>query len=205
MSTLIKIPKTHKDLRIKHNKVLNGMNIVQNPTLEQKIVFLYDFTGTALYELKRLQVRDIDSLYRASMNSLGGITINDNPPKVIKLDGKAFEIVNPHKVAAGWHIDFSNTDMDKDPVRMACLFYYPKGELYGITDDNGNLINPINDRYELFKDHLPLEVYLEASAFFLTQLHKLTKQQVTRRAGELKGESWNASLRSLFGRKQYTH
>ena len=203
MSIEIRIPKTAKDLRIRHNKVLNDLVIVKNPSLSDEILFLSEFTGVPMYELKKLYPSNINKLYRLSVRALSQLDINPSPPQVISLDGKEFELVDPHKVASGWHIDFSGTDISKDPVKVACLFYFPKGEKYGETDENGNLINPIKDRYELFQDHMELGTFLEASAFFLQKFALSIKLREIQRRGEIVGQRWNEKIRSLFGRRLF--
>lgn len=205
MATTIKIPKGKKDLRIKHHKAITESVFSERPTLEEKIIFLADLTGTPLYELKQLGKKDVELLYATSLMSFAGFKLNDSPPKQITLDGKEFELIDPHKVAAGWHIDFSNTDLKNDPVRKACLYYFPKGEKYGATDDNGNLIHPIKDRQETIREHLPLQAYLEADAFFLSKLHRSISLQATAEKAAKRGANIREAVKSLFGRKQSTH
>lgn len=205
MATEIRIPKHKKDLRIKHLKALNECVISENPTLTEKVIFLSDLTGTALYELRKLKPKAIDKLYAVAVMSFAGFKLNDSPPQEIELDGKMFELINPHKVASGWHIDFSSIDIAKDPTKAACLFYYPKGHSYGETDDNGNLINPIVDRYETIRDHLPLQAYLEASAFFLKKSEQSMSLQLVRLKAQRTGMKINRKLKSLLGRKQSTN
>lgn len=204
MATTIRIPKAKKDLRIRHFKAINESVFSDNPTLSEKVVFLADLTSTPLYEIKQLKQKDVDILYRTSLMSFAGFKLNDKPPKEITLDGQEFELIDPNKVSAGWHIDYGNTDLVNDQVRKACLYYFPKGETYGATDDNGNLLNPIKERLETIKEHLPLQAYLEADAFFLNKLHRSTKQQVIKQRAAIKGANIRAKVLSLFGKKQST-
>tara|TARA_R110002012_G_scaffold5793_2_gene26871 strand:+ start:931 stop:1548 length:618 start_codon:yes stop_codon:yes gene_type:complete len=205
MATEIRIPRSKKDLRIKHLKALQECVISESPTLTDKVIFLTDLTGTPLYELRKLKPKAIDKLYAVAVMSFAGFKINDEPPQEIELDGNMFELINPHKVASGWHIDFSSIDIEKDPVRAACLFYYPKGHSYGETDENNNLINPIADRYETIKEHLPLQAYLEASAFFLKKSERSMNLQLVRLKAQRTGRKINQRLKSLLGRKQSTN
>lgn len=205
MATEIRIPKAKKDLRIKHHKAIKESVFSERPTLSEKTIFLADLTGAPLYEIKQLGVKDVELLYSTSLMSFAGFKLNDSPTQEITLDGKEFELIDPNKVAAGWHIDFSNTDLENDQLRKACLYYFPKGENYGVTDDNGNLIHPIKDRMETIKNHLPLQAFLEADAFFLSKLHKSMLQQVTDERVTMKVMNIKGRLKSLFGRKQSTH
>jgi len=204
MATEIRIPRSKKDLRIRHNKALSN-NIVQNPTLSEKSIFLHDLTGSPLHDIRRLSVKDVDKLYRLSMLSFAGFKLNSEPPKEIVLDGQTFELVNPHKIASGWHIDWDTISNDKDPVKWACMFYFPKGKLYGEADENGNILNPISSRYELFKEHFPLQTFLECRAFFLKKYERSIRLQVAEIKGERMGMKINRKLRGMLGRKQSTH
>jgi len=205
MATEIRIPHSKKDLRIRHAKALKDTTFSEVPTLSEKVMFLHDLTGVSLHELRQLKPKNIDLLYRTSILSFAGFKLNDEPPKEITLDGREFELINPHKVAAGWHIDFSNTDLVNDPVRKACLYYFPKGERYGATDDNGNLIHPIKDRMKMIREHLPLQAYLEADAFFLSKLHRSMMQQATAQRVTKKIMSIKERVKNSFGRKQFTN
>lgn len=205
MATEIRIPKSKKDLRLKHHKAITETIFSERPTLGEKVVFLSELTGTPLHEVKKLKRKDVELLYRTALLSFAGFKLNDKPPKVITLDGKEFELINPHKVASGWHIDFDSTDLEKDIIRKACLYYFPKGQKYGETDNNGNLFNPISDRIETIRDHLPLQAFLEADAFFLKKLHRSTKLHLEAERAIRKGQKINQKIRSIVGRSQFTH
>ena len=204
MATEIRIPRSKKDLRIRHNKALSN-NIVQNPTLSEKSIFLHDLTGAPLHDIRRLSVKDVDKLYRLSMLSFAGFKLNSEPPKEIVLDGKTFELVNPHKIASGWHIDWDTISNDKDPIKWACMYYFPKGKLYGEADENGNILNPSSSRYELFKEHFPLQTFLECRAFFLKKYERSIRLSAAKIKGEKMGTKIRSQLRGMLGRKQSTH
>ena len=199
----IKIPSNKQSLRIKHLKAVTDAEISEVPTLTEKIIFLADLTGSPLYELKKLNLKDIDKLYHVGVMAFRGFEIGE-PPKEIVLDGISFTMIDPRKVASGWHIDWQNTDGIKDPVKLACLFYFPTGETYGATDGNGNLINPISDRYDLFKEHFPLEVFLECNAFFLKIFEKSISLQLASLQGILLGQKIKRVLKNLSGKRLFT-
>lgn len=202
--TEIRIPKTRHDLRIKHMKALKESTFTENPTLIEKVIFLSDLTGVDIYKIRQLQPKNVEKLYNVSLLSFIGFKLNDSPPQDVTLDGKEFELIDPNKVATGWHIDFGNIDYNKDPVKAACMFYYPKGHLYGEVDDNNNLINPIADRYETMRDHLELQIFLEASAFFLRKSEKSMRLSLAKRKGMETGEKIRLWLSNLLGKKQST-
>ena len=204
MGTEIRIPKSKKDLRIRHLKAFSEGMFSDNPTLSEKIIFLSDLTGVPLYEFRKLSEKNNNKLYRIASLSCSGFKMNDKPPQNITLNNKEFELIDPTKAPTGWHIDKSKTDAIKDPARMACLFYFPKGERYGDTDEHSNLVNPISDRYETIKEHLPLQVYLEASAFFLKQYERSMTLQVAKLRGQKFGKKLNRILRNTSGKNQLT-
>jgi len=203
MATEIRIPRSKKDLRIRHNKALSN-NIVSNPSLSEKSIFLHELTQAPLHSIRKLSVKDVDKLYRLCILSFAGFKLNDEPPKEIVLEGQAFELVNPDKVSTGWHIDWDVISKQDDPVKYACMYYFPKGEVYGESDTNGNILHPSSDRYELFKEHFPLQVYLECRAFFLNRYEKSIRLQVAKAKGEQMGMKIRSKLQGMLGRKQST-
>lgn len=124
----------------------------------------------------RIDYRDIVKM-TAHINGLyANFDVNKRPPKDITINGKVYEMVNPEKIGVGWHMDWSHLDIESDPVRMACLMYYPKGAIYGDVDEYDNLLNPIKDRYNDFENHFPLQTFLEASDFFLERFVQSAKR-----------------------------
>jgi len=141
MATEIRIPRSKKDLRIRHNKALSN-NIVSNPSITEMSIFLHELTGAPLYAIRMLPPKDTEKLYKLSVLSFVGFKFNNEPPKEIVLEGQAFELVNPDKVSTGWHIDWDVISKQDDPVKYACMYYFPKGEVYGEADTNGNILHP---------------------------------------------------------------
>lgn len=113
-----------------------------------------------------------------------------HPPKEITINGKTYELVNPEKIGVGWHIDWANGDIEKDPVRMACLMYYPKGAIYGEVDAYDNLINPIKDRYKEFENHLPI-INIPRGIQFLQRFVTSTKRYTDKEIMLLKARKLN--------------
>ena len=172
----IKLPKTHKDLRIKHLKPIQSDKYAGTMDLNLMVEFVSDFTGIKKAKLMSIDVKDIAKLSNHIANLYASMPVVKHPPKEITINGKIYELVNPEKIGVGWHIDWANGDITKDPVRMACLMYYPKGAVYGEVDSYDNLINPIKDRYNDFENHLPLSTFLSASNFFLQRFVTSTKR-----------------------------
>jgi len=167
----IKLPNKTKDLRIQHFTALQNPYFLTEEKLDimDQLEFIHLFTSISRPKLKRINATDIAKMFNHIVRLYSGIKVN-KPPKEITLNGIEFELINPEKVGVGWHADFSKGDMKKDAAYFGCLFYFPKGAKYGDVDENDNLLNPIADRYEIIKEHMPLDVFMNASAFFLSKI-----------------------------------
>ena len=175
----IKLPERTKDLRIEHFTALQNPYFLTEEKLDvmDMLEFIHLFTNISRAKLKRINAIDIAKMFSHIVKLYAGIKVN-KPPKVLTLNGVDFELINAEKVGVGWHADFSKGDMKKDAVYFGCLFYFPKGQKYGEVDDNDNLLNPIADRYEIIKEHMPLEVFMNASAFFLSKIKRSMETSV---------------------------
>ena len=169
----IHLPKTTSDLRIKHWKVLTNPIFDGNVTLELACDFLAEFTGEHVNDIRAIDVKDVWKMFNHCVSLYEGIHIG-SPKKQITLGGEQYNLIEPHKVGSGWHIDWSkNCNIEKDAIKTACLFYYPaKAKKYGETDDNKNLLYPIRDRYNTVERDMNLQDFLSASAFFLQKYEK---------------------------------
>jgi len=167
----IKLPNKTKDLRIQHFTALQNPYFLTEEKLDimDQLEFIHLFTSISRPKLKRINATDIAKMFNHIVKLYSGIKVN-KPAKEITLNGIEFELINPEKVGVGWHADFSKGDMKKDATYFGCLFYFPKGAKYGDVDENDNLLNPIADRYEIIKEHMPLDVFMNASAFFLSKI-----------------------------------
>lgn len=174
------IPKTTEDLRIKHFKVLSNPDYEGDLSILEICAFMSEFTSEHLNDVLTWDIKDMIKAYIHIKELYSEIRIN-KPSQIIDLGGQQYELINPHKVGAGWHIDFSKGDISKDPVWMACLFYYPKGVVYGQTDENKNLLYPIAERYKTVEREMPLQTFLEASSFFLLKIERLMRHSTEAR------------------------
>ena len=164
----IRLPKTTSDLRIKHWKVLSNPIYDSVVDLSLACEFIAEFTGEHINDIRTIDQADVWSMFNHCVGLYEGIHVS-KPKKQITLGGELYNLIDHHKVGAGWHIDFGKfNDIQKDPVKTACLFYYPaKAKKYGETDDNKNLLYPIRDRYNIVERDMTLQDFLNASAFFL--------------------------------------
>lgn len=207
----IRLPKTSKDLRIKHFKALRSLESELPRTMSDLIEFIALFSGDEISKIKsKVSKNDLIKMYKHIIGLFEDFKIM-NPPKEITLKGKVFELIDPEKVGIGWHIDYEKANLKEDPIRVACLFYFSKGEIYGAVDENKNLINPIKDRYNLIENELPLITFLECNAFFLRKLHKsmmisTLKEKANLKTKEIitKAQNYLNGKRSLIGLQKST-
>ncbi len=202
----LRLPATLSHLRIKHFKALkderfNSLDKPELMTLEQKILFVALFADVTENEVKEFTIKQVNKMFYHILKTFDGFTPSLNPPMELTINGKLYERINPEKVGSGWHIDFSKTDINKDPVQLACLFYFPKGQKYAALDENKNVINPIRERYDDFKNNFPLTVFLECTAFFLVNWQQSTRLYTVKQKAKLKTESW---LVNSLGKNVFT-
>jgi hypothetical protein len=168
-----------KDLRIKHFKALSSLPQQGFNDMREVLLFLQDFTGLTYNQLLNFTKKDIDAMALAAIKSCAevGALIEARKgllPQQIIIKQVNYLLVDPTKVGIGWHIDFGQCNINIDPVQMACLFYLPEGYNYSDVDQNGNITQPILNRYDIFAENFPLDLFVQASAFFLTRSLKLT-------------------------------
>lgn len=202
----IRLPKRTVDLRIKHLKSLNNVDTEPPRTLEELVTFVSEFTGEKRSVVEAFTTKgEILKIYKHLIDLFAEFKVMGKPPQTITLKGKEFELIDPEKVGIGWHIDYEKSDVEKDPVRVACLFYHPKGAIYGAVDENKNLINPIKDRYNLFENEFPLTTFLECTAFFLQRSLKSMKLSIQKQKAHNEMIQRIEKVRSyLSGKKSLT-
>lgn len=194
----LRLPKRTEDLRIKHFKALSNPEYTDTPTIREVCEFMAEFTGEHYNDVLTWDVPHMIEAYVHIKELYNDIRIN-KPPQTLIFGGIEYELVNPHKVGAGWHMDFAKGDIQVDPVWMACLFYYPKGVRYGTTDENKNLLYPIADRRNIIERDMELQTFLEASAFFLTKIERSMRDSTVKRKAT---EKIVKVMERLRGKKQ---
>jgi len=193
----IKVPAGKSDFRIRHFKGLSNLALFVDDTDEGKARLISEVTSTSINRVRMLTESQIETIYRTLLVAFQGFKTSKVPPKEITIKGVVYSLIDQKKVGVGWHADFSRCNINVDPVRLACLFYFPKGYIYGCEDESEGLIFPISSRYEDFKEHFPLDVFITCASFFLSyrvqSMMKSTAQKI--------GTEWMIkTLRSLpFG------
>jgi hypothetical protein len=174
----IKAPKSINDLRIKHLPALtddrfSDLDLITDDMemLDIKLNFVSVMCGISYNVARTLDLKDLNKIYIHCCNLFSNVNLKATPPKELVIKGKLYEMVNPNRVATGWHADFGATKKD-DYLRLACLMYIPKGSNYSELDETGNLKHFISDRMEDFKEHFPLVTFMQSSSFFLRKLYR---------------------------------
>jgi hypothetical protein len=179
METIITIP-TLNGLRIKHVKALHELhNYDEKQAFKHYCKVVSVLSGRSLqYLYTRCDARDIVSAYNAAIKIFGKLNnelakVHKQPlPKEIEVNGKQYELINLDRPNVSFIIDSDMSDFEKDPVRLACMCYVPKGSVYGEMDDAENVLHPIQSRWEDFNEHFDLLLYLRLHAFFLRRFKK---------------------------------
>lgn len=150
------------------------------------LLFLAEFTGLGYNRMLDFTLKDIKTMRDTALKAMATMDIVSKLPKSITLKDQTFYLVDPDKVGIGWHIDFNNSSIKKDPVRLACLFYLQEGYSYSDVDENGNIKFTIASRYELFKEEFPLDLFIRCSNFFLKRSLTSTERSMVREIAKTK-------------------
>ena len=204
----LKAPKTIEDLRYKHLSAFTSESFQlkgHNPDVDTIVKFVAAFFGIVEPMVLRMEYKDLQKVYRhcVSLWSTFGLKAL---PKEIEVNGKCYDLVDLKRPPAGWVIDSDASDFEADPVRLACICYIPTGTKYGDIDENENLLHPIAQRYDDFKEHFPLVLHCHLSAFFLQRYLKYAKrytaiERAKTKAKRLKPVRLIGWWRSIFSRK----
>lgn len=170
MEVVVKLPKSKNDLRIKHLNVL--MSLTESMDLNSQINAISKISGVSKAKLHTVMISDIKAMTIHLIGLFGKIKATDMPPEKVSINGIDYDRVDPDKTPIKYHIDYSVSDFEKDPVRLACMCYVPSGTKYGDIDENDNIIYPIASRWSEFNDHFPLELYIQMCAFFLRNYNR---------------------------------
>lgn len=175
----VTLPRGPKELRIRHFKSMAVVPQEDKGMDEQtQILFLADFLGIKYNQVLDFTTKDIRKMVSLAMSALSKMDLTSKIPETITLGGKKFYKADPSKVGIGWHIDFRACNIQKDPVRLACLYYLPEGYNYSDVDANGNITHPIDSRYDLFEAEFPLDLFIRSSDFFLRQSLRSMKRSM---------------------------
>lgn len=187
-----------KKMRIRQLKAVSLAPVKGFNRIEEALYFLAEFTGLKHHQLLDFKIEDIKTMVVKALEAVASLDLTSALPQTIKIEGTKYCLVDPDKVGIGWHIDFKSCNIEKNPVRMACLFYLPEGFNYSDVDENGNIKYPIDSRHDVFDKHFPLDLFLRCCDFFLQRsLHSMKKQVISEQPTLKKKIELAANLISL--------
>jgi len=169
----IKAPATIDDLRIRHNKVLSDVKFQGDVTVKQMCEFVAGITGTDIVQIHRVDIQEVIRIFHHCINLFGEFKKTDKPKKKLEVNGETYYLVNPHKVASGWHIDLDSLPKEPRPTLLMAMLYIPEG-VYGQLDANENIKFSLAEREKIFQEHFKLTDLFYVIGFFLNKSKKLT-------------------------------
>jgi len=170
METIITIP-TLQGLRIKHVTALHELrNYDEKNPFRHFCKVVSILSGRSMqYLYTRCDARDVVDAYNTGIKIFDQLNnelakVHKKPlPNEIDVNSKQYELVNLDRPNVSFVIDSDMSDFEKDPVRLACMCYVPKGTVYGEMNDAEDVLHPISSRWEDFNEH----------AFFLRKYQRL--------------------------------
>lgn len=165
----INIPSKISNLRIRHLKAFEILEQTEDWSIMRKIEFIkaYCIDNINVENMRDVDVSSITKVFNKIMSIISKYKPKELP-FILELDGKEFELQDDFsKLPVGWFIDASSVDFKERPELLPAFCYIEKGMSYAEKDKHENILNPLKNRAELFKEHLPLDLFLNLSSFFL--------------------------------------
>lgn len=161
----LKIKKRIKDLDLTYIDCFHFINEVKEDwSIVNKIKLVKLYTKK---DISNVVVSDINKAFNIIIEVL-----NQYKPKEVPIyvsyDGKDYELHQDYfKLPAGWFIDSTNVDFEKVPELLPAFAYIEKGMQYAEMDESENILNPLRERAEVFKENMTISQYLDLTGFFL--------------------------------------
>ena len=150
------------ELRLKHLLAIQEMPVDKLDAYD-KLVLVHKLTDVAFDDLKRVSLKDIDKIINHYFELF--ISIKKDVQKNIEVNGKKFTLISQvSEQPLSWHIDSSHFDLS-DKAVMAAFCYIEKGMEYCEQDKHENVLNPLQPRIDLFREHLPAEIFVQLDFF----------------------------------------
>lgn len=173
----INIPKSLEDLKIKHLELFNyitGLDL-ENIGIENKIKIISLYSGVKEDRLKMVNLESLNKLHSKIAKIIGSYKPQEIPLS-ITYNNKEYTLRDSfNKLPTGWFIDVSVSDLAKEPEKMIAFCYIEKGMDYAQQDKHKNILNPLSERANVFKDNMPLPLYMSIAGFFLTKYNQYSE------------------------------
>ena len=166
---VVSIPVGTNKLKIHHMKFLKELHKYKGKNISpiKKCQMCSEFLRLNNDKLKKYSTIQIEDLFEQITVSVGQHI--KEFPNVVEYEGQEYERVQDFKtLPVEWFADFSNTDLENSPETIAAMCYIEKGMDYNQTGDNEVIVNSRSKRAKVFADHMPLNIFIELEAFFLS-------------------------------------
>lgn len=174
----IYIPKSSKDLKIKHFEAYKYIESnAKQFNIMDKVKLISLISEVSIEKLREAKATSIEGLYSKIVDLMSKLRDVSLPLEVNYNDQKYTLRDEFIKHPIGWFIDASSIDFQEQPEMIASLCYIEEGMGYAEKDKHQNVINPLSDRSKVFKEEMPLEVFAKLNAFFLTRFETYKKMK----------------------------
>jgi hypothetical protein len=176
----IELPKTIEDCRpeqmskwlLLSSGELELDDLIKNLDFRVQVVSI--FSGETKEKLNQVAYQDINKAFAHCIQMLSMHDVGEPREKII-IDGKAYEFNKDiGSYETGRIIDMKLVeDIYSNPSQVLAILYTEEGLKYNQTDDRNKIINPIDKREKIFKEHFPGDEFVNVFAFFLTTYEDL--------------------------------
>ncbi len=180
----IRIPNDVESMRIKHLPFLmESMKFEDREPTDGEIKRMNaEFTGIPLAKMGRFTKQDNKNLFNNIVDVFGTYSQKKIPLEITYPDKDGNEITYEFlsdfsRLPYDWYVDKDEAEpyFDENPIDLAAFVYIEKGLSYGEPDKHDNVKNPRSVRNEIFKEHMPLSLFLDIQSFFLLNWDVLRK------------------------------
>lgn len=142
--------------------------------LDFRVQVVSIFSGWTKEKLNQISYKDLNKLFNHCISMLATYEAQD-PKEQILVQGKMYEFnKDVGTYETGRIIDMKLVeDIYSNPAQVLAILYTEKGMKYNQIDDRNKILNPIDKRIEIFKDHFPGTEFINVFAFFLNTYENL--------------------------------
>ena len=143
--------------------------------LDFRVQVVSIFSGESKDKLNQVGYQDLNKAFNHCISFLSEYEPQE-PKEKILVDGKFFEFNKDiGSYETGRVIDMKLVeDIYSNPSQVLAILYTEDGMKYNEMDERNKIINPVNKRDALFKEHFPGDEFLNVFAFFLKTYEDLS-------------------------------
>lgn len=157
----------------------------REPTFAEIRSMNANFTGLSTHQMGRYSKEDNLNLFNAILESFSTYKQDSLPLEITYPDSNGKDqtyvlMSDFSKLPYDWWVDRDEAaehseNFENNPIDLASFVYIEKGMSYGEPDEHDNVKNPRSIRNEVFKKHMPLNLFLDIQSFFLLNWHVLAR------------------------------